>query len=544
MCIGPRRLCRSRPPRVAAGGAVRRSRGCAPASPRFENGLTVLTLEDHTTPVVSLQIWARVGSGDEARFTGLAHLFEHMMFRGSTNLGKEEHSRLIEERGGQINAYTTRDETVYFTDITPEHLPLVIALEAERLANLDVSEASLDDERQVVIEERRWRTENSPEGRMFEALMALTFQAHPYRVPTIGWQSDLEKVSVAECRAFFDEYYAANNLVIAVAGDFETEELLALLRKQLGSLRRAEHIERNPTEEPEQTGERRAVVHFEVAGPIVAMAWHAPGTGHADADALDVASEILSSGRTSRLYRALVYDQPVALGAAGGYWELARAGMFFAYAQVRPGASADQAETLLAGEIERLGKEPVTRGRAREGQARARGRADRRAGQQQRVGLAHRAEWVAFGRIRPLDERLAAIRAVTAADVQRVARSWLVPTGRSVVQVLPPAAPARPRRRRSGEAARSPLLLALRRSAAPARARAREAGLGAAAAAAARRHGRAARPPPSRAARERRAGAGARRPPPAGLRARRGDRARRRRRGARTRRAWRPTPRS
>ena len=413
----------------------------------FENGLTVLTLEDHTTPVVSFQIWARVGSGDEARFTGLAHLFEHMMFRGSANLGKEKHSLLIEERGGQINAYTTRDETVYFTDITPEHLPLVVALEAERLTNLDVSEESLAAERQVVIEERRFRTEDNPEGRLFEALMALTFQAHPYRVPTIGWKSDLEKMSVAECRHFFDEYYAANNLVVSVAGDFETEALLALLRRELGGLRRAEQIERNPTEEPEQTGERRAVVHFEVAGPIVAMAWHAPGTGHADADALDVASEILSAGRTSRLYRALVYDEPVALGAAGGFWELARAGIFFAYAQVRPGASADHAETLLQREIEKLRDEPVTE--AELAKAKRRLEVGLIVGQGSSNGLASRIaeEWIAFGRVRPLDERLASIRAVSAADVQRVAETWLEPTGRSVVQLLPPVAPQREAKR-------------------------------------------------------------------------------------------------
>jgi predicted Zn-dependent peptidase len=249
-------------------------------------------------------------------------------------------------------------------------------------------------------------------------------------------------VGVAECRAFFDEYYAANNLVLAVAGDFNTDEVLALLRKQLGGLRHVEPIERNPTDEPAQDGERREVVYFEVAGPIVAMAWHAPPTGHADAEALDVASEILSSGRTSRLYRALVYDRPLALGASGGYWELARAGLFFAYAQVRPGASVDQTETLLASEIERLGKEPVSE--AELAKAKRSLEVGLIVGQGSSNALASRIaqEWVSFGRIRPLDERLAAIRAVTAADVQRVAKTWLVPDGRSVVQVLPPPAPA------------------------------------------------------------------------------------------------------
>jgi zinc protease len=407
---------------------------------QLENGLTILTLEDHVTPVVSFQIWVRVGSGDEARFTGLAHLFEHMMFRGSKHLAKEEHSRLIEERGGRINAYTTRDETVYFTDVTSEHLPLVVALEAERLANLRIDEASLADERQVVIEERRFRTENDPQGRLFEALLALTWQAHPYRIPTVGWMSDLEKMSVAECVAFFEEYYAANNLVVSVAGDFDTEEVLALLRRELGGLRRAELIERNPTEEPEQLGERRATVHFEVAGPVVAMAWHAPATGHADAEALDVASEILSSGRTSRLYRALVYDEPIALGAAGGYWELARTGLFFAWAQVRPDAHADTAEARLAREIERLRSEPVSE--AELAKAKRALEVGLIAGQGSSNALASRIaeDWTAFGRIRPLDERLAAIRAVGVADVQRVAETWLVPEGRSVVQLLPPPA--------------------------------------------------------------------------------------------------------
>jgi zinc protease len=227
-----------------------------------------------------------------------------------------------------------------------------------------------------------------------------------------------------------------------VAGDFDSEEVLQLLRRELGGLRQARHIERNPTEEPKQLGERRATVYFEVAGPIVAMAWHAPATGHEDAEALDVASEILSSGRTSRLYRALVYDEPIALGAAGGYWELARAGLFFAWAQVRPDADADTAEARLAREIERLRGEPVSE--AELAKAKRALEVGLIAGQGSSNALASRIaeDWVAFGRIRPLEERLAAIRAVQVADVQRVAKTWLVPEGRTVVQLLPPPAPA------------------------------------------------------------------------------------------------------
>jgi zinc protease len=403
----------------------------------LSNGLTVLTLEDHTSPVVSLQVWTRVGSKDEARFTGLAHLFEHMMFRGSKNLGPEGHQKLVEARGGRINAFTSSDVTVYFEDVTSEHLPLMIALEAERLAHLDISEESLTSEREVVIEERRMRTEDDPQGRAFEALMALSFMAHPYRRPTIGWRSDLEQVGVAECREFFQTYYAANNLVLAIAGDFETDDALRLVRQHMGRLLPASEIPRNPTTEPEQRGERRAVIEFDVRAPLLTMAWHAPPTGHPDAEALDVTSAILSSGRTSRLYRALVYDEPIALAAVGSYWELERAGLFFASVQVRPGSDIDRAEDVFLREVARVRDEPVSEAELAKairslevGLIRGQGTAHALA---MRMGR----EWVSFGRIRSLEERLAAIRAVSVADVQRVAQTYLPDAGRNVVHVIP-----------------------------------------------------------------------------------------------------------
>lgn len=408
----------------------------------LDNGLTVLTLEDHSTPVVSFQLWVDVGSGDEARWSGLAHLFEHMMFRGSKNLPPEAHGRLIGERGGRVNAFTSRDVTVYFADVTAEHLPLVVELEAERLKNLDISEESLASERQVVIEERRLRTEDDPQGRAFEALMALAFTAHPYRVPPIGWRSDLEKVGVEACNEFFRDYYAADNLVVSVAGDFDTEQVLDLIRRHLGDLAPAPETPRNPTEEPEQRGERRAVIHFDVRSPLLAGAWHAPPSGHPDGPALDVLSEILSSGRTSRLYRRLVYEEQAALFASGGYWELDRAGVFYAFSGVRPGESVERVEKLFFDEIDRMRDELVSEeelDKARrtievgliDGLATSHSLASR-------IGQ----DWLTFGRIRPLDERLDDIRAVTAEDVRRVARTWLRPDTRSVVHVVPaPSAP-------------------------------------------------------------------------------------------------------
>ena len=404
----------------------------------LENGLTVLTLEDPSTPVVSFQIWVDVGSGDEARWTGLAHLFEHMMFRGSEHLAPEQHQRILEQRGARLNAFTSRDVTVYFADVTRENLPLVIELEAERLRFLDVSEESLSSEREVVIEERRLRTENNPEGKLFEQLLALTFQAHPYRVPTIGWKSDLEKMGVPECRDFFDQYYAANNLVVSVVGDFDTEETLAKIREQLGPLRTRESVARNPTEEPEQRGERRATVEFDVRAPILAMAWHAPPTGDPDVEALDVMTTILSTGRTSRLYRRMVHEEPLALSASASYWELERAGVVYAFASLRPGVSIETAEAVFLEEVEAIKTglpSPEELDRAKrtlevgliEGQGTSHALASR-------IGQ----EWVAFGRVRPLSERLAAINKVKPEDVRRVAEKYLTSSKRTVAHMVPP----------------------------------------------------------------------------------------------------------
>ena len=402
------------------------------------NGLTVLTLPDPTTPVVSFQMWIRVGSGDEARYTGLAHLFEHMMFRGTERLEPEAHERLIEARGGRVNAYTSRDVTVYFEDITRDALPLAIELEAERLANLRVVDESLASERQVVLEERRLRTEDQPSGRAFEALMALTYQAHPYRVPTIGWRSDIEAVTVDVCREFFGHYYAPNNIVLSIAGDFDEEDALRRVRAAFGDLEPSEVIPRNPTREPEQVGERRQDVFFDLRSPILAVAWQAPKAGDPDAAALDVASVLLSGGRSSRLYRNLVYDAQVALSSSGSYWELDRAGVFYSFTTVRPDAEIDRAETLLLEEIARLRDEPV--GAAELAKAVRQLEVDLIADLGTAHGLASRvaADTITFGRIRPLEERLAAYREVTAEDVRRVARTYLLPDRRNVVRVVPP----------------------------------------------------------------------------------------------------------
>jgi predicted Zn-dependent peptidase len=408
----------------------------------LDNGLTVLTVEDHTTPVASVQVWVKAGSRDESFYTGIAHLFEHMMFKGSKHLGPEEHAQLVGARGGRINAYTSRDVTVYFEDVTSESLPLVLDLEGERFAYLDISEKTLESEREVVLEERRMRIEDQPGGLAFEALAATLWRSHPYRHPVIGWRADVEEVTVEACRAFFDTYYAANNLVLVIVGDFETEETLAQVRRSFGGLSAAASIPRNPTRVVEPRGERRAIVHDDVSAPLLYAGWHAPPTGHADAEALDVASMILSAGRSSRLYQKLVYRDQIALQAAGGYMELQAAGLFYAVAVARPGADLSEVERAFFGELERVKQEGVSEDEV--AKAKRQLEVSTLSGLDTTNALASRVggEWVAFGRVRSIDERLAAIEAVEPADVQRVLQTYLVDEHRTVVHVVPPRAPA------------------------------------------------------------------------------------------------------
>jgi len=404
----------------------------------LENGLTVLALQDPTTPVVSFQIWVKAGSRDESRYTGIAHLFEHMMFKGSRHVAPEQHAQYVEERGGQINAFTSKDVTVYFENVPPDALPLVIDLEAERFGNLVVTGEMLASEREVVLEERRMRTEDNPRGLANEAVLATGFTAHPYRWPTIGWRSDVEQVTVEACQEFFDAYYAPNNLVVAVAGRFELQPTLERIRATFGRLAPAASIPRNPTEEPEQQGERRAVVHYDVRAPLLAGMWHAPPSGHPDGPALDVANEILAGGRSSRLYRRLVYDEQVALAASSVWWELQDAGLIYAFAAARPGVAIEEVEALFWKEIDRMKDEAVTPEELEK--AKRQLEVSLVNGLATVHSLASRIgrDWVTFGRIRPLAERLEEIQAVTVEDVRRVIATYMTSRTRTVVHVVPP----------------------------------------------------------------------------------------------------------
>ncbi|MGH7277291.1 MAG: M16 family metallopeptidase, partial [Candidatus Rokuibacteriota bacterium] len=270
----------------------------------LDNGLRVLLLEDHRSPIVSFQVWYRVGSRNETRgATGIAHLLEHMMFKGTHRHGPREFNRLVEQSGGQNNAFTSQDVTSYFVNIAADELDLVIDLEADRMQNLLLGDADIDSERQVVIEERRTRTEDDPAGFLGEAVSSIAFRAHPYGQPVIGWKVDLERLTAAEVRAFYKTYYVPNNAIVVAVGDFDAPAVLEKVKASFGGIPRGPAPPPVLAVEPEQNGERRVTVEKKAELPIVYIAYHVPNATSDDAPALEVLSAVLSGGRASRIYR-------------------------------------------------------------------------------------------------------------------------------------------------------------------------------------------------------------------------------------------------
>ncbi len=417
----------------------------AVAEATLDNGLRVLVQEDPRNPIVAVQIFYRVGSRNERPgATGLAHFLEHLMFKGTPTRGRGEISRLVELNGGRDNAFTTKDMTGYYVNIAADRLDLVLQIEADRMRNLLLDAAEIDSERKVVMEERRSRAEDDPEGLVSEAMSSLAFQAHPYRWPIIGWMTDIARINPAELRAFYDTYYVPNNAILVIAGDVKAADALALVRRRFGPIPRGAAPPPVTAVEPPQNDERRLVVRKEGAQlPIVNIAWHVPNHTSADAAALELLSTVLSEGRASRLYQRLVYEKRMVLGAGGEYsYSSLDPSLFWFYATPLPGQTPEAVEQALMAEVERLKREAIPA----EELERARNQIEASFVWQQdsvfsRASVLGRFEML--GSWRMLEDFVPNIRAVTAADLQRVARTYF-PVDRKNVSILLPAAPAVP----------------------------------------------------------------------------------------------------
>ncbi len=411
----------------------------------LDNGLRVLVQEDPRNPIVAVQLLYRVGSRNERPgATGLAHFLEHLMFKGTPTRGRGEISRVIELNGGRENAFTTKDMTGYYVSIAADRLDLVLEIEADRMRNLLLDPAEIDSERKVVMEERRMRAEDDPDGLVYEAMNSLAFKAHPYRWPIIGWMADIARINPAELRVFYDTYYVPNNAILVIAGDVKAADALALARRRFGPIPRGATPPPVTAVEPPQIDERRLVVRKDGAQlPMVNIGWHVPNHTSADAPALELLSTVLSEGRSSRLYQRLVYEKRMALGAGGEYsYSSLDPTLFWFFATPLPGQTPEAVEQALLAEVERLKQEVVPD----EELERARNQIEASFVWQQdsvfsRASVLGRFEMLGSWRL--LDDFLPRLRAVTAADLQRVARLYF-PVDRKNVSILLPAEPAAP----------------------------------------------------------------------------------------------------
>lgn len=404
------------------------------------NGLKVVAVEDSSAPIVNVQVWYKVGSKEEqVGRTGFAHLFEHLMFKGSKNLGPQEHAQRISDVGGVINAGTNFDYTFYWQTIPSNALDQTLWLEAERMSSLIVDDANLKSERDVVIEELRQRIENPPFGKLAQIVFGTAFTTHSYKWLPIGSKADLDAATLADVKAFHETYYKPNNATLVVVGDFKAADLKKAVTKHFGGVKRGTgEIPRPAKAEPAQTAERR-VTNYDSKTPLpaVILAYHIPGAGTPDSFAIEAASRILSSGQSSRLYRRLVYEKQIALQASGSGAFLEDSGLFFFFAILNGGQKPEDGEAELAAEIERLKNELVTDAELEK--AKTQLIAESTVGQQT---VQQRADALGFastvlGNPELVNEEINRLQAVTAADIQRVAKKYLTKENRSVIYMLP-----------------------------------------------------------------------------------------------------------
>lgn len=429
--------------------------GSAPAAltdVTLDNGMRVIVQEDHRAPVMVSQVWYRAGSMDEFNgTTGVAHVLEHMMFKGTQSVPAGEFSKRIAAAGGRENAFTSRDYTAYFQQMQKDRLALAMQLEADRMANLAINDELFAKEIQVVMEERRLRTDDQPQSVVYERLMAAAYQAHPYGRPIIGWMDDLQNLAAQDARDWYARWYAPNNATLVVAGDVQADEVVAMAKRHFGALASRPLPLRKPQREPEQLGEKRIVVKVPAKLPYLLMVWHAPTLQDWDKEvapyALQILAGVLSGNDSARLQRSLIKTQQVAVNASAGYDAVSRGpGQFLVDATPAPGKTVTELEKAIRAELERIRRDGISEAEL------ARVKAQVIAGDvYQRDSLFYQAmqlgEYVTAG-LPPeaLARRVDKLRAVTAEQVRQAAREWLRDDRLSVAELDPQPLSATPRR--------------------------------------------------------------------------------------------------
>ncbi len=408
---------------------------------KLSNGLRVIVAPDHSAPVVAVSVTYNTGSRNERQGrTGFAHLFEHMMFEGSANVGKGEHMLLVQNYGGSLNGSTNNDQTNYFEALPKNQLDMALFLESDRMRALNINQANLDNQRNAVQEERRLRVDNQPYGKSSEEIESMAYDGFPYHHSVIGSMDDLNAASIADVKDFFRIYYAPNNAVLVVAGDVDPKEALAKVKKYFGDIPQQPAPPPADFTETDHTAERRKTMEDKLARlPQFQAVYNVPAGNTPDAYALQVLGSILSGGRSSRLYEHLVHDRQLALNVFVGVQERRGPSLFRAVGIPRPGVKPEDLEKAIYDEIDAVKKDGVTehemekvRTQFLRQQIQARSNAQFLAN---RIGTYA----VYFNDPNLINTTYEKLTAVTAEQVKQVAQKYLVPEHRTVLVTLPAA---------------------------------------------------------------------------------------------------------
>ena len=411
---------------------------------KLDNGLKLIVQEDHRSPVVVSQVWYRAGSIDEVNGkTGVAHVLEHMMFKGTKKIKAGQFSRLIAAAGGKENAFTSTDYTCYFQQLEKSNLALSFELEADRMVNLNLTKEEFDKEIKVVMEERRWRTDDKPQAMVNEAFQGVIYRAHPYSRPVVGFMNDLENMTFEDAREWYNNWYAPNNATLVVVGDVKADDVYKLAKQHFGKLKPKVLPARKPQVEPPQIGERRIVVKAPAKQPYVLMGYHVPAVVDADKDwepyALEVLAGVLSGNSAARLNQSLVRDTQIVVDASAGYDLLSRGRLSLFELDGTPseGKTVAQVEAALVQQIEKIKTSGVTTeelDRVKAGVIAADVyQRDSMFYQAMQIGTV---ETIGFS-WKILDGYQAKLRAVTSEQVQAVAKKYLVNDNLTVATLDP-----------------------------------------------------------------------------------------------------------
>jgi len=413
----------------------------------LKNGLVVLLHEDHSVPTVTFWQWYKVGSRNERPgITGISHYFEHMMFNGSKNVPPKEYDKILESNGGFSNAFTDRDMTAYYEDIASDRYDVLLNLDSDRMASLSLLPEQLKSEIEVVKEERRFRTDDNIPGMLDEQLYAEAFNASPYRWPVVGWMGDLERMKRPELVEYFRTYYAPDNCILTLAGDFDSKEALAKIEKYFGAIPAQPAPEPPVDSEPEQHGERHVKVHYPAQNVSFQVGYKAPNFKSPDVYTLDVLSEILSSGESSRLHQALVYDKQIALSAGASFQTRLNPGLFEFAVDMKPGKTAAEGLAAMDEVIDKLTKEGPTSRELQKAKNLLEAHFIQSLKTNNGVGEQLAFYEHIFGDYHAIFQTLEKYKAVTAADCKRVAKQYFDSKKRTVSELVPenPSAQATP----------------------------------------------------------------------------------------------------